>query len=176
MKQIIFAILLFGLISASFYPYPFNYGLKVDDVQFEHKQIIYNNLTIADGVHEIYYGSDGYIDGIVIEDGLGLKQLAFKRENGTLEIQKRNYTIEWVKKASDDDKKLAITIEWTVNNALSLEVCKAENKGSYWAIHGLYNETYDWIIERSLFAHNPLFNGANWRYEGNEIWKIYKVG
>lgn len=176
-KKLLGIFLLFGLISANFYPYPFNYGLKAGDITFMHKQIVFQNMTIADNVHEIYYDSHGYISGLLIEKGMELRRINFLRDNGSMDIKLLNSTVEWQKKANNqDDKKLAISVEQTVNNNLGLEVCKAENQGAYWDVRALYNKTYDWIIERSLFAHNPLFNGANWAYEGNEVWKIYKVG
>lgn len=167
---LLFASLAFA---QTFYPYPFEYGVKASETVLEHGILTW---TFPDGTKEPIawnvseFGTkDGYIKTLKIESAYGYY---------TMSIEDRNWTYKqvWFPKANNqDDMKLAVSVEQTVNMNQANQVCKAESKGNYWQVRALYNNTYDWIIERSFALHNTLFNGAKWSWVSNETWKVVKV-
>jgi len=174
-KQILLAILLFGLISASYYPFAFNYGVKNATLEHGILSWAYPDGSVGEiawDVSEFGVDSNGYVNTLVLEKQYGFTTVIFNRSDYS---STSSYQQVWFPKANNnDDYKLAYSVEQTVNMEMQNQVCKIESKGTYWQLNSLYPAD-DWLIERSLKLHNPLFNGAKWSWISNETWKIYKV-
>lgn len=160
--------LLGSVLAANFYPYPFVYGVDAANVTLEHGNLFWHGEQIAWNVVDYNVESNGLISRLVLENSYGYTTVFLDNMSTT-------FRQIWFPKANNqDDMKLAVSVEQTVNANQMNQVCKATSKGSYYELKAV-NSNYDWLIERSLALHDVLFNGAKWVYEGNSAWKIYRV-
>jgi hypothetical protein len=162
--------------SAWYYPYPFQYGMNMHDVAFSHGVMYWNNDTIAGDVVQVLNDSTGKIIGLRFSNDtyptmfMGNTSLEFCNSScGSC----RNETFDhWQGQLSRGHYQLALSIVWSVNNAVgNQEICRITSTSPFETIMAsTANLKYYDLINRAFAMYEPIYP-AYVKQNGN-VWSV----
>lgn len=178
-------LILFGIQFAQvFYPYPFVYGVYKNDTTLSNGIVTNRGMDIAWNVTDIIWSGNRAV-GLKVKTLCGINTISFNLGNDFPQVSSEYtymaptgaYTPIKVN-ATDKNgaKALALSVEWSINQAVGYGTCQATGSYGSWQLNQLKGgNQYSSLINNAFKLYEPIYNGAWWNYNGGTQWTISDI-
>jgi hypothetical protein len=171
MKKGLSAILLFGLLSAGFYPFAFEQGVRLDKITYLNNSIYLNGDLIAWDITEIET-SNGSITGLKTNS----EAPVYFYNNATIIFQNESFIRRfWMSDLNKDHERLALSVMWSINGKGDA-ICSEKTYGDLAVLTRYPNKKeYDLLIRNAIKMYSVFYPNQINNETANGVWEFKRV-